>query len=326
MAGPAAARAVRNQVQSLLEEDSQEEEEDDGAEEEDDGAEEKAPGEVLEDPDVDEEGASLLDILETDEEGDEEGEEDDEHDEKHDEEHDEKEDDEDFPGNGKEHDEDGSFLEEDDGEGSESDAHDEAHDESREHSREGFEDDEEEHQEEEHRMREQEHALSDSGDIYVWEKFETDNDGLLNEKETSSFIEKSGLKSRIDWKTYDVNKDNSLDEREFLALVTDHKHDCSKEFINEVRTAVFEGRRGDGSFIEEDDELEAKPAENHIFKMADVNENGYLEENEIADLMSTTNTDKDFDWKKFDKDGDGKLSEAEFTQAGQEEEEDMSAE
>jgi len=181
----------------------------------------------------------------------------------------------------------------------------------------------------------EEHLLEDPGDIYVWETFEKNHDGHLDEKEMANLYSKSGLKTE-DWKSYDMDKDNMLNETEYLNFITAHKHDCSKAYIDEVRTAVFEGRRADGSFIEEEPEepssykddssasLNLPPSSasqdfsNHMFRMADLNANGFLETGEMAELMATTHqrsTDKAFDWKIYDKNGDGKLSEDEFSHA-----------
>lgn len=139
-----------------------------------------------------------------------------------------------------------------------------------------------------------------SSEMQVFNDADKNHDGFLEQSEMDALNGRAGL-TGFDWKVFDSDKDNRLNETEFLKS-------------GPVAAAFGHARREERLLkrTQEGDEADRK-----IFQQADTNGNSLLEKHEVESLLHKVNISPHlFNWHDFDHDHDGKLSQEEFLEGG----------
>lgn len=215
-------------------------------------------------------------------------------------------------------------------------------------------------------------------DKAIFKEADEDHSGNLDEDEMSKVLSKAGLAEiDFDWRTHDRDRDGKLSENEFLeagkaavhnaqprslSLLEDYivhsagpsklmklkdfksyDSDTSGALDSVEASNIMKGvglqedswrkfdMDGDGKLSEDEfnkdlaaltkDTLSANPGadqDHALFQHADLDSSSFLEESEVNSLLSQIPAfhDHPFEWRKFDRDQDGRLSEPEFLLAG----------
>jgi len=193
-------------------------------------------------------------------------------------------------------------------------------------------------------------------DATVFVMFDTDKSGFLEPHEMENVIAKAGINpSTFDWHNFDTDKDGRISQEEFVmagpaALAAtfprdqrifqsgdvDHTGFLEENEINSVLShAGIEPESfnwlafdHDGDHrLSEEEFIESGPAAaeaarrqnapNRVFKALDADATGILNAHEIGAFMQDMNIQPEhWNWRLFDTDSDGGLSEKEFIAAG----------
>lgn len=133
----------------------------------------------------------------------------------------------------------------------------------------------------------------DDEDRKVFKKADTDGSSFLEENEIDALLKKTNVGLPFDWRKFDHDHDGRLNETEFL----------------EGGPAAIEA-----ALLQEDDMDVERKDDYEVWKVTDKDQNGFIEANEIEKLLHEADI-KDFDWKAYDFNKDGRLDPQEFGQA-----------
>eukprot|EP00746_Dinoflagellata_sp_MGD_P162988 gnl/MRDRNA2_/MRDRNA2_90799_c0_seq1.p1 gnl/MRDRNA2_/MRDRNA2_90799_c0~~gnl/MRDRNA2_/MRDRNA2_90799_c0_seq1.p1 ORF type:complete len:470 (+),score=160.52 gnl/MRDRNA2_/MRDRNA2_90799_c0_seq1:76-1485(+) len=122
--------------------------------------------------------------------------------------------------------------------------------------------------------------------------YDSDGSGALEEPEAKNVMKGLGLKEDS-WRKFDMDGDGKLSESEF----------------NKDRAAFTKDTMSENPGVDRD---------HAVFQHADTDSSSFLEESEVNFLLNQVPAlhGHPFDWRKFDYDKDGRLSEPEFMRAG----------
>lgn len=162
-------------------------------------------------------------------------------------------------------------------------------------------------QESDAEKRESEKFLKESSDSIVKEEdknifkaADEDHSGHLDPNEMNKVLTKAGLsETDFDWHSHDADKDGQLSQDEFLAAGQAAGQRSKPRTLSLLENHIW---KNGGS---------SKLMKLQDFKTYDSDASGNLEAGEASQLMKGVGLGEDT-WRKFDVDGDGKLSEEEF--------------
>lgn len=180
----------------------------------------------------------------------------------------------------------------------------------------------------------------DEADRKIFKQADADGSSFLEEGEVNTLLNGRHIDTKLfNWHAFDHNHDGKLSEEEFLAggtaalkaslqgpsasLVEESGGDEQEEDLqqkygdgdqeNSNDESHGEGQESDLQ-TEQESDLQTEQDDLHVWLETDKDHSGYLESNEMEQLMQTADI-KDFDWKVYDKDHDGRLSSAEWHMA-----------